>query len=230
MTQPKTPIMDLSLPELTAFMLARGLSPARAAWVLRHVYRHQAKSFGELPDAGAVLSQMLEQSFSLRRLPVVKAQQAADGTRKFLFRLKDGARIESVLIPEKSHYTLCISSQAGCARNCRFCLTGQGGLRRNLTQGEIVAQVRDVIPMVADTAKPLTNVVFMGMGEPLDNYANVLRAIHVLTDNNWGLGLAARNITVPRRELCREFTIWAAIPRSGWRFRLTGPAIKPGAR
>lgn len=198
MIQPEISLMDLSLAELETFLGSKRLPRDRARQVLRHIYLHQADDFDGMPDMSRALRYTLNTCFTLKRLKVAKEQRSADGARKFLFELNDGEQIESVLIPEKNHYTLCISSQAGCARKCLFCLTGKGGLRRNLTQGEIVAQVRDVAQMLAKACdvKPLTNVVFMGMGEPLDNYDNVVRAIKVLVNNNWGLRLAARNITV----------------------------------
>lgn len=221
--------MDLSLTELAAFLTARGLPPGYAPRVLRHIYMRQANGFDGMPDMSRTLRDALTEKFTLKRLSVVKEQRSNDGARKFLFGLSDGEQVESVLISEKNHYTLCISSQVGCARGCRFCLTGRGGFRRNLTQGEIVAQVRDIAHMAACEDKPLTNVVFMGMGEPLDNYGNVVRAINVLTDNNWGLRLAARNITVstagvvPRiYDLGRETKVKLAVSLNGAHDKIRG--------
>jgi 23S rRNA (adenine2503-C2)-methyltransferase len=124
---------------------------------------------------------------------------STDGSVKYLFRLQDGKNIESVLIPEKDHYTLCISSQVGCAQGCRFCLTGQAGFGRNLTSGEIIAQIRDIqyeITKNRKPCKPLTNIVFMGMGEPLANYRNVLAAIDIITDEQIGLRFSTRRVTL----------------------------------
>ena len=148
-----------------------------------------------MTDIGKATQRLLEDHFSLRPLEQVTREVSADGSRKYLFRLKDGHPIESVLIPERNHNTLCISSQAGCAQKCRFCFTGAMGFIRNLSQGEIVAQIRDVS---ADMEAPetLTNIVFMGMGEPLANYANLVRSIHLLLNNDWGFGLARRRVTV----------------------------------
>jgi 23S rRNA (adenine2503-C2)-methyltransferase len=121
-------------------------------------------------------------------------QEASDGCQKFLFALEDGNLIESVLIPEEDHYTLCLSSQVGCAQGCRFCLTARRGLIRNLTAGEIVNQilaVRDSLPV----GRPLSNLVFMGMGEPLSNFSALVRALTVITAP-WGLNFSSRRITV----------------------------------
>ena len=196
--QAKTSILDLSLNALSTFLYAKGLPSGRARQVLRWIYMKQINRFEEMTDLTCSLRYELATNFRLERLHIAKKQISCDGSYKFLFKLFDNEQIESVLIPEKNHYTLCISSQVGCTRNCLFCLTGKDGLKRNLTLGEIVSQVRDIVKMLADAgdAKPLTNIVFMGMGEPLDNYNNVIQAITVLTDNNWGLRLAARNITV----------------------------------
>lgn len=204
--QTKIPLLDLSPDELAALLVTRGLPAGRARQILRHIYMHQHDDFAAMPNVGRDLLHMLEAAFEYKRPPIVKEQVSGDGARKFLFALRDGEQIESVLIPEKNHYTLCISSQAGCAQKCLFCLTGKGGLRRNLTQGEIVAQVRDVMKLLIHDGdvRPLTNIVFMGMGEPLDNYVNVLRSINVLTDNNWGLRFAPRRITVSTAGLVPE--------------------------
>ncbi len=142
-----------------------------------------------------VLRQRLAEVFDIGRLQRRDCETAADGTRKYLFELVDGERIESVLIPERDHYTLCLSTQVGCAQGCRFCLTASGGLGRNLTQGEILAQVRD-IRFDLEQPENLTNIVFMGMGEPLANYRNLIGAIGLLQDNKVGFGFSKRKITV----------------------------------
>ena len=141
------------------------------------------------------LRERLAADFDIGRLVLKARQTAADGTRKFLFALTDGEQIESVLIPERDHFTLCLSSQVGCAQDCRFCLTASGGFRRNLSQGEILAQVRD-IRRELDHPERLTNLVFMGMGEPLANYRSLVGAIGLLLDNRVGFGFSKRKITV----------------------------------
>ena len=129
------------------------------------------------------------------RLPVVKTEQSRDGSKKFLFRLIDGNHIETVLIPEKNHHTLCISTQVGCAQNCKFCLTARGGFVRNLSPGEIIAQVRDVRAAMAHP-EHLKNIVLMGMGEPLANYSNVIKALDTMRNGDHGLKISARKITI----------------------------------
>ena len=141
------------------------------------------------------LRQRLAAAFDIGRLKRQARETAADGTQKYLFELADGERIESVLIPERDHCTLCLSTQVGCAQGCRFCLTASGGFGRNLTQGEILAQVRD-IRRDLDRPEHLTNIVFMGMGEPLANYRNLIGAIGLLQDNKVGFGFSKRKITV----------------------------------
>ncbi len=137
----------------------------------------------------------LAAAFDIRRCRRLARETASDGTQKYLFEMVDGERIESVLIPEKDHFTLCLSTQVGCAQDCRFCLTASGGFRRNLSQGEILAQVRD-IRRELDRPELLTNLVFMGMGEPLANYRNLIGAIGLLRSNKVGFGFSKRKITV----------------------------------
>lgn len=216
----RSSILDLSAEELSAFFQQAGHPAYRAKQVLHWLYMDQADSFDNMTNISKDMRADLAAHFELARLKIVREQVSTDGSRKFLFELGDGEQIESVLIPEKDHHTICISTQAGCAQNCLFCLTAKDGLHRNLTQGEIVSQVRDIAKIVADAGdpKPLTNIVFMGMGEPLDNYDNVVRAITVLTDNVWGLRFAARRLTVstagvvPRLfDLCRDTKVKLAV-------------------
>jgi 23S rRNA (adenine2503-C2)-methyltransferase len=138
---------------------------------------------------------LLEKNFTIPRLDVAAVETAQDGCKKFLFTLSDGNKIESVFIPERTHDTLCISSQVGCAQGCRFCMTAKIGFIRNLTPGEIIAQVRDVKQMLGPD-NHLTNIVFMGMGEPLANYQAVVTALQILTSSEAGLNLSPRKITI----------------------------------
>ncbi|NJL59231.1 MAG: 23S rRNA (adenine(2503)-C(2))-methyltransferase RlmN, partial [Desulfobacteraceae bacterium] len=123
-------------------------------------------------------------------------QQSQDGSKKYLFRLSDGQHVESVLIPEKEHHTLCISTQVGCAQDCRFCMTGTGGFVRNLSSGEIIAQVRDIAYELGSEDMPLSNLVFMGMGEPLANYSNLISALEIINNGEYGLKFSGRRTTV----------------------------------
>jgi 23S rRNA (adenine2503-C2)-methyltransferase len=152
-----------------------------------------------MTDLGKDLRALLADHFYFDCLTLADKQVSADTTEKYLFQLADGAHIESVLIPEKDHFTLCVSSQVGCAMNCRFCLTAKGGWKRNLTAGEIIAQVRTVRMFLAHRnvdPQKLSNVVFMGMGEPLANYDQVIQAIAVITDTDFGLKFSPRRVTV----------------------------------
>jgi 23S rRNA (adenine2503-C2)-methyltransferase len=155
----------------------------------------QADRFDLMTDIAKDIRPVLADHFTIGRLQKEKVEISKDGSQKYLFKLVDGKRIESVLIPERDHYTLCISSQAGCAQDCRFCLTARGGFQRNLSKAEIVSQVRDIMNEVEDSM-PLSNLVFMGMGEPLANYKNLVDAIEVITDSSSGLGFAGRRVTV----------------------------------
>jgi 23S rRNA (adenine2503-C2)-methyltransferase len=148
-----------------------------------------------MTDVGKEIRKLLSRHFSIARLEKARIETSQDGSKKYLFKLDDGKYVESVLIPEKDHYTLCISTQVGCAQGCRFCLTARGGWVRNLTRGEIIAQVRDVLNCL-DASKRLTNIVLMGMGEPLANYRNVVSAINTITDGNHGLGFSNRRLTL----------------------------------
>ena len=148
-----------------------------------------------MTDIRKDLRMLLDEHFNIARLPIVKIWQSADGTCKFLFQLHDGHTVESVLIPERDHATLCVSSQVGCAQGCGFCVTGQGGLVRNLNSAEIIGQVWEVRKQMQEPAQ-LTNLVFMGMGEPLANFNQLISALAVITNSDWGLKFSTRRVTV----------------------------------
>jgi 23S rRNA (adenine2503-C2)-methyltransferase len=188
-------IKELTTDQLILWLENRNIKPYRAKQILKWIYLRQADTFEMMTDVGKDTRKYLARHFSINRLEKERTETSKDGSKKFLFKLIDGKHIESVLIPEKNHYTLCISSQVGCAQGCRFCLTGRGGLVRNLTKGEIIAQVRDVANDL-DNSKGLTNIVMMGMGEPLANYANVVAAVATITDSDVGLGFSNRRLTV----------------------------------
>ena len=191
----KSDIKELTKDELIEWFAERGMPSYRAGQVHKWLYLRQADSFEEMTDLGKALRQLLTENFGIHRLEVAQVQTSTDGTRKFLFKLADGHHIESVLIPSEDRRTLCISSQVGCRQACRFCLTAKGGFTRDLTAGEIIAQVRDINHLVGPE-DAITNIVFMGMGEPLDNYDNVLRALAVITDGDFGLKISGRKVTV----------------------------------
>lgn len=209
-------ILELSRDELTSTMLEMGEKKFRANQLWRSIYHETAESFDQMSTLSKPFRATLKSKFSISTLTEVMSLTSADGsTSKSLFRLHDGELIETVMMRyetdghRRNRKTACISTQAGCALGCTFCATGQQGLRRNLTVGEIVAQVIDMqrIAYSEDESQVesgkrtkgelqgVTNVVFMGMGEPLANYENTMAAIRVLNDGQ-GLNIGARHITV----------------------------------
>jgi len=187
-------IKDMSLEDLFAWLSEKGIERYRARQIFKWIYIRNVDRFEDMTDLGKDIRTLLSTAFSIRRLMTQEVETAEDGTSKFLFRLSDGAHIESVLIPERDHDTLCVSSQVGCAMACAFCRTAQGGFIRNLTTGEILSQVLDISKKAPE--RRITNIVFMGMGEPLANYDNVVQAWTTLTDSDCGLKFSSRKVTV----------------------------------
>ena len=178
---------------LAEWLAARGERPYRVRQLVPRLWARPVRAWADVTDVPAALRTALDADFPLARLELDTHQVSSDGTEKFLWRLSDGERIESVLIPEGKRRTLCISSQVGCALGCVFCATGRMGFRRQLTAGEIAGQARAVT--LRDPKVPLTNVVFMGMGEPLLNWPAVGTALTILNDRE-GMGIGARHITI----------------------------------
>lgn len=192
-------IKELSEKDLIQWLGRHDIKPYRAGQIQQWIYMRQSDSFSDMTNLSKNLRDLLTGHFTIDRLKVKTVHTSTDGSRKYLFELRDLNLVESVLIPEKNHYTLCVSSQVGCAQGCRFCCTAKNGFIRNLSRGEIIAQVRDLIQIVdSDSNDPrrLTNIVFMGMGEPLANYKNLVSALQTLTGNNTGLRISCRRITV----------------------------------
>lgn len=192
---PKTDIKDLTKQELASWLHDHGLRSFHTDQIFKWIYIRQADSFHTMTDLSKAARSLLSLHFIIPRLDIKDMVKSEDGSQKYLFQLTDGRYIESVLIPEKDHYTLCISTQVGCAQGCLFCMTAKAGFVRNLTPGEITAQIRDIKYDMADSAL-LKNIVFMGMGEPLANFANVIRAIEVITDGDSGFKFSTRRVTV----------------------------------
>ena len=185
----------MNLEETEQWALGLGLKPYRARQIRQWLFKGLVRSFDEMTNLPKDLRARLGEEAMLDPLEPVKTEESADGTRKFLFRLSDGHFIESVLIPERGHFTLCISSQAGCAMGCVFCATGQMGFKRHLSSGEIVAQVMYYARMLHEQGENVTNIVLMGMGEPFHNYDNVMAAVDRLNDSD-GYNFGARRITI----------------------------------
>ena len=178
---------------LREFAAQQGEPAYRAGQVLQRLWARPAPSFEAMTELPIVFRRVLDEHFSLPRLEVAARQRSSDGTEKFLFRLSDGEAIETVVIPEGSRRTLCISSQAGCALRCSFCATGAMGFARNLEVHEIAGQVREM--RLLEPPLRITNVVFMGMGEPLMNWQAVDPALSILNHPE-ALGIGARHITI----------------------------------
>ena len=193
----RTNLLNLSIFEaeeaLRVFFAERGLPAYRAKQVVRRLWLNPAPDFEAITELPKSLRADLAAAFELPRLSIAARQRSTDGTEKFLFMLRDGQAIESVAIPENDRLTLCISSQAGCALQCAFCATGAMGFQRNLDVFEIAGQVREM--RLLDPPIAVTNVVFMGMGEPLLNWEAVDTALTILNHPD-GLGIGARHLTV----------------------------------
>jgi 23S rRNA (adenine2503-C2)-methyltransferase len=189
-------IRKLSLAELEAFFTAHDEKPFRAKQVYEWLWKKSAKDFDQMTNLSLELRQLLKQHFTINPIKVDRMQRSTDGTIKNAVRLHDGLIVESVLIPTPDRITACVSSQVGCSLDCTFCATARLKRMRNLSADEIYDQVV-VIREQAEQyfGRPLTNIVFMGMGEPLLNYNNVLAAIEKITSPE-GLNMAPRRITV----------------------------------
>ncbi len=202
-------ILDYTRNELGGWFETQGMRPFRAGQVFKWLYIRQADSFEAMTDLSKELREKLTGEFEIHRLHIEDRQVSVDATEKFLFALNDGQHIESVLIPEKDHFTLCVSSQVGCAQDCRFCLTATGGFARNLTVGEIVSQIRDTRSLLIKRGidpLALSNIVFMGMGEPLANYRHLVKALSIITDTDFGLKFSPRRVTVSTSGLVPKIT------------------------
>jgi 23S rRNA (adenine2503-C2)-methyltransferase len=187
-------LKDMTLEEIEAFIARLGKEKFRSRQIMKWLYRFGITSFDEMTDLSKDFRRELKDRSRISKIRIGKIQTSTDGTKKILFRLEDDLLIESVLIPGKKNRTLCVSTQAGCRMNCRFCLTGKSGLTRSLLPSEITDQItmsRFQIP----EGREIDNIVLMGMGEPLDNYENVIKAVGILTSDA-GLGISKRKITL----------------------------------
>jgi len=194
----KVDLKNHDLDELESFIAGCGKERYRARQIFKWLYQKGAVSFEEMSNLSKEFRRELSETAFISELVPEVTEVSLDGTRKYLFRLADGNSIESVLIPEEDRNTLCISSQVGCAMGCQFCMTGSFRLVRNLSTAEIVNQIC-AVKREAD----VKNIVFMGMGEPLANLENVIRALRIITDDD-GLQFSTRRVTVSTAGLVPE--------------------------
>ena len=187
-------LLDFTLEEMEEFISSSGKEKYRARQIMKWLHQSGSISFDDMTTLSRDFREKLAAIARIQRPQIVKILTSGDGTKKALLRLEDGLFVESVLIPGKSHWTICISTQAGCAMGCEFCLTARQGFQRNLTPAEIVGQM---IALKHETLEniDINNIVMMGMGEPLANYDNMLKSIKILTCD-FGLGISNRKITV----------------------------------
>ncbi|MGL9760512.1 MAG: bifunctional tRNA (adenosine(37)-C2)-methyltransferase TrmG/ribosomal RNA large subunit methyltransferase RlmN [Symbiopectobacterium sp.] len=194
----KINLLDLNRQQMRAFFASIGEKPFRANQVMKWMYHYCSDNFAEMTDINKVLRQKLQQIAKIRAPEVVAEQSSSDGTIKWAI-LVDRQRVETVYIPEEDRATLCVSSQIGCALECKFCSTAQQGFNRNLRVSEIIGQVWRAAKIIGAQKvtgqRPITNVVMMGMGEPLLNLNNVVPAMEIMLDA-YGFGLSKRHVTL----------------------------------
>lgn len=188
-------LLDFSASQLKNFFVEMGEKPYRAQQIIKWVHQQGVIDFASMSNLSSALRQRLAAQACVR-LPEIRLERASsDGTCKWLLGLQDGNVIETVFIPERGRGTLCVSSQVGCALNCSFCATGKEGFNRNLTTGEIIGQVWLAVQRLQETGHKVTNVVMMGMGEPLLNYEPVVAAMELMLDDN-AYGLSKYRVTL----------------------------------
>ena len=190
----KVDIKNMSLGELETFIAGMGKEKYRVAQIFKWLYHYKVDDFDEMTNLSKSFREELKELAYISSILLEKVEKSSDGTSKYLYELDDGEGVESVLIPDGSRRTLCISSQVGCPLDCSFCLTGSIGFKRNLETAEIINQILCLMKSLGEDDK-ITNIVFMGMGEPLLNYENVVRAIGIITSDQ-GLGISIRKVTL----------------------------------
>lgn len=190
MNNEKKMLLGLSLTELTNELVALGMPKFTGKQVSDWLYQKRVTDIDEMTNISKTNRELMTQHFFVGRSAPITSQLSADGTRKYLFRTLSGGLVEAVMIPEGDRATLCISSQIGCKMNCLFCMTGKQGFKGHLSVGEIINQILSV-----EETLELTNIVYMGMGEPLDNVDNVMGSIRVMTES-WGMGWSPKRLTL----------------------------------
>ena len=185
-------IKDYNLDELKEEMISIGEKPFRAEQIFKWIYVEKVDDFNDMTNLSLELREKLKQNYTLDIYKIIRKQESLDGTKKYLFDILDGNAIETVLMQYKHGYSICVSSQVGCRMGCKFCASTGLACDRNLTAGEIAEQI---LAVERDTGIKISNVVFMGIGEPFDNFDNVLKAIKII-NNQKGLNIGARHISV----------------------------------
>ncbi len=211
----KIDLKNLSLHELENLLFSFGKERYRTLQILRWLYQKGIQNIDQMTNLSKNLREELSRRAFISRLSLLQSEESKDGTKKFLFQLQDGGRIESVLIPDKKRLTLCISTQVGCAMGCRFCLTGKMGFKRDLTLSEILNQILGVKETLS-SEESITNIVLMGMGEPLANYQNTIKAIELMTHPE-ALNFSYRRVTLSTVGLLPELE---KLAKEKIRFRL----------
>ncbi len=185
-------IYDISSDELKEYFISKGLKPYRATQLFEAVYRQRVNSFDEITTMKKEVIEELKKDFTINTYEVVVHQKSVDGTEKFLFKLEDGNLIETVLMTHNYGTSVCVTSEVGCNMTCAFCASGMHKKLRNLTAGEMVMQIMSVIK---ESGRDVSHIVVMGIGEPFDNYDNVMRFLRIV-NNAHGLEIGARHISV----------------------------------
>lgn len=220
----KIELTNLSKEELVTEINKIGEKSFRAKQLWQWIYYRGVIDFNEMTNLSLALRQKLIENYTITRPKIVAEQISIDKTHKWLLELKDGERIEMVYIPEKDRGAVCISTQVGCAMGCRFCHTGSQSFTRNLTTGEIVGQfmvARDAYnewPSPTDETRYLSNIVVMGMGEPLNNLDNVVKALNIITDSE-GISISRRRVTMSTSGIAPRIT--EALKRTGVRLAVS---------
>ncbi|MCM8793169.1 MAG: 23S rRNA (adenine(2503)-C(2))-methyltransferase RlmN [Candidatus Omnitrophica bacterium] len=192
----KQEIKNLTLEEIAQFLTSSGEKPYHAQQIALWIYKKDVSNFGEMTDLSLKLREKLKENFVIQDIRLIAEKVSEiDATRKFLFQLADGQKIEAVLIPSINRFTACLSTQIGCKFGCIFCASGREGFVRNLEPGEMVNQLQFMIRNLNLLKQRVNNVVFMGMGEPLDNYDNLIKAIKII-NHPYALNIGARKITI----------------------------------
>ena len=185
-------IKDYNLDSLKEEFINMGEKPFRAEQVFKWLYEEKVKEFDEMTNLSLALREKLKENYTMCNFNILKKQESSDGTKKYLFDILDGNAIETVLMSYHHGYSLCVSSQVGCKMGCKFCASTGIQFARNLTSGEIVEQI---LAVEQDNNIRISNIVFMGIGEPLDNYENVVNAIRII-NNQKGINIGARHISI----------------------------------